>query len=347
MKRAVIIIFVVLILLAIPATVFLAMNSQLNKSKAAPATTLAVTPSSVSKKVGDEFSLEVHIDTAENQVVAVQLNFVFDPTKLEAESITNGTLFPNILSSGVVGNGTATIAIGAANTTTPIKGTGTAAVIKFKALAATTSPISVKLGTDTFVGALGEGSTNVLTSTTPSTITIAADVTAGANNLTASPTATPSGTIAPTLAPTLAASGSADASPSAVTVTNLTNNQTITTEQPVLKGKAPPGSVVTIMIHSDAAITTTVTADANGNWTYTVPQPLDAGSHTITVAAENPATGQTQTSTLAFEVSTGATATGDAMPVTGSTESTLLLLGLGALLMISGAVIPLAIRRQE
>src|SRR3989338_2385806 len=99
MKRVVIIVFSLILFLAIPASVFLSMRSQELRKKAAPATTLTLTPTTLTKAVNEEFTLEARMDTAENQIVAVELNITFDPTKLQAEFIHNGTMFPNILSS--------------------------------------------------------------------------------------------------------------------------------------------------------------------------------------------------------------------------------------------------------
>ncbi len=338
MKRVVLIIVALLTLIGIPLTVYLSLRSQELRKHAAPATNISLTPASVTKAVNDEFTVEARIDTADNQVVATQINIVFDPTKLEAISITNGTLFPNILSSGVVGNGTASIAVGAANTTTPIHGTGTAAVIRFKALAATTSPVSIRFANDTYVGALGEGSTNVLVGTSPTTVTITGGTTN--NTLGVTPTATPSGTLTPTLTPTLAASDSATTS--AVSISSPTKNSSVASEQPTIQGKAPPGSVVTIVIHSDEQITATVTADADGNWTYTLTQPISSGPHTIVVAAKNPTTNQTNTATIGFVVATGDEngASGSAIPATGAVENTFILLGIGILFIILGSVVP-------
>jgi len=343
MKRVVIIVVSLLLFLAIPASVFLSMRSQELRKKAAPATTLTLTPASVTKAVNEDFTLEVRMDTAENQIVAVELNLTFDPTKLQAEWIHNGTMFPNILSSGTVGNGTVSIALGATNTTTPITGTGTVATIKFKALAPTSSPVSVRFSTDTFVGALNEGSTNALTSSVPSTITITG------SNSTITPTATPTGTIATTLTPTLTPTGGASdsASPSGVTIDSPAKNASVITTQPTIQGTAPAGSTVTITVYSDP-ITVTVVADANGNWTYTLAEPLASGPHTIVVAAQDPNTGTSHTATLAFVVATGSEngASGSAVPVSGSAENTIILLGLGMLFIVSGSVIPLLRRRQ-
>ncbi len=330
MKRAVFIVVSLILFLAIPATVLVVMRNQELRKKAAPATTLSLSPATVSKNVEEDFTLEVRMDTADNQIVAVDLSLTYDATKLEAEWIHNGTMFPNILSSGVVGNGTASIALGAPNTTTPITGTGTVATIKFKTLAATTTPVTIRFGPNTFVGALNEGSTNALTSSIPANITIGGGTTS---------TVTPTIPITPTLAPDNESTGSATSS--AVTIDSPATNESVATTQPTLEGKAPPGTTVTITIYSDP-ITVTVTADANGNWTYTLDEPLTTGPHTIVVAAQDPDTGESHTATLAFVVATGDEngASGSAVPVSGSTENTIILLMVGMFFIVTGSLIP-------
>lgn len=328
MRRTVVIIFAIFLLLAIPISVFVVMKNQELRKKATPSTSLSITPTTLTKAVGEEFTLEVKMNTAENQIVAVDLKIFFDATKFEGVWIRNGSMFPNILSSGVVGSGTASIALGAPNTTTPITGSGTAATLRLKAIAATTTPVTVRFGSDTFVGALNEGSTNALQTSVPATITIGGGTT----------TPTPS-SLAPTLTPTLRASDSA--SPSAVTISSPAPNASVSTTQPTLTGTAPPQTTVTITIYSDP-ITVTVTSDANGNWSYALDEPLASGPHTIVVAAQDPVTGQSRTATLAFVVATGNEngATGSAIPVSGAVENTLLLLGIGLLLIVTGSIIP-------
>lgn len=441
MKRLVYIIVGLIILIAIPLTVFLGSRSQELRKKAAPATNIALTPASVTRAVNEEFTLEARIDTADNQVVAAQINLIYDPTKLEATSITNGTLFPNILSSGVVGNGTASIAVGAANTTTPVHGTGTAAVIRFKTLASTISPITIRFAPDTYVGALGEGSTNVLIGTTPTTVTITggagtttgtqptptptpqtapAIITFGQGGFTYTPSttnakvgqpiiwrgnftthplesadalwskvqsgtefthtftapgtytyfceahgnetsgmngqiivtanATTQSTVTPTLTPVLTPTptGTESAAPSAVQILAPTQNESVTTDLPTFEGKAPAGSVVTIVIHSAEEITATVIADSNGDWTYTIDQPLSSGPHTVIVAVSDPQTNQTSTATIAFVVADGTEngAAGEATPVAGTYETTILFLILGGLFIAFGTIIPLFSKRS-
>ena len=343
MKRVVLILITLLLVTALPATIYLVSRNQEIRKKAAPATTLSLIPSTLSKNVGDEFTLDVRMDTASNQIIAVQLKVTYDATKLEAEWIHNGTMFPNILSSGTVQNGVVSIALGATNTTTPITGTGTVATIKFKALAPTTGPISIRFDQqETFVGALNEGSTNALQSSIPATVTIAGSSSSlSGTTISPTPTIALSGTLTPTLTPTPESSDSA--SPSAVTITTPVTNERVGTDLPTIEGIAPPGSTVTIVIHSTQEITATVIADANGNWSYTVEEPLEAGPHTINVVAEDPETGETNTATLAFVVSDGTEngASGSAIPVSGVVENTMLLLGISLVLILLGSIIPL------
>lgn len=321
MKRVVIIVIALLILLAIPVTVFLVGQRQELRKRAAPATTLSLSPASITKKVGETFSLEVKIDTGLNQVVATEIHLLFDADKLEAESITNGALFPNILTSGTVASGSASIAIGASNTTTPVTGTGVAAVIRFKALKTTDTPTSVRFDSLTFVGGLGEGSTNVLVGTTPARITIT-----GQND---------SNTPQPSPTPTV--SDSNESTSSAVTITTPTKNTSVTTDQPTIAGKASPGSTVTITIYSDP-ITVTVKANSNGIWTYTPTTPLADGTHTIVASALDPSTGKTQTASTAFIVASGGSGSSSisATPVAGTTETTFILVSVGAFIFLTG-----------
>lgn len=348
MKKFVFILVGIIMLLGIPATVFLSSRNQELRKKAAPATTLSLSPSLVTKEVGEEFTLEAMINTADNQVVATEIQLVFDPTKLEAISITNGIKFPLILVSGTIESGTASISVGAANTTTPITGSGTAALITFKALAATTTPTSITFAPETFVGALGESATNVLINSIPAKITITSNVAAQTPTptLSSQTTLTPTPTLAlqttrtATPTPTLVSS-SPSASASALQITTPTSNQALLSDQPTIRGKGPPNSTVTVTIYSEPQ-TVTVVTDANGDWKYVVADPLEAGPHTIVVAALDPITNVTKTATLAFVVSDQASnnATGSAMPISGVVENTIALLFIGLFFVVIGAFTP-------
>ncbi|KNC06099.1 hypothetical protein AC791_19155 [Klebsiella sp. RIT-PI-d] len=66
---------------------------------------------------------------------------------------------------------------------------------------------------------------------------------------------------------------------------NLTNGQSTDDNQLALSGTAQPNVVVTIIV--DGAIVDSVTADADGAWSYTLPGTLNDGPHTFAVNATN------------------------------------------------------------
>jgi hypothetical protein len=56
-------------------------------------------------------------------------------------------------------------------------------------------------------------------------------------------------------------------------------------QRPEIIGTAPAGSEVTIEINSDEVITGKVTADGQGNFSFSVPNDLPPGEHTLTVTS--------------------------------------------------------------
>lgn len=61
------------------------------------------------------------------------------------------------------------------------------------------------------------------------------------------------------------------------------DGEIVYTDTPEIQGTAEPLQTLTITIHSDQAITATVTADSLGNWDFTPPEGLSLGEHTITI----------------------------------------------------------------
>ncbi|OGH24138.1 MAG: hypothetical protein A3B47_04695 [Candidatus Levybacteria bacterium RIFCSPLOWO2_01_FULL_39_24] len=66
-------------------------------------------------------------------------------------------------------------------------------------------------------------------------------------------------------------------------------NQSFTDQKPQFSGTSLPNEKVEIIIHSDEQITTQVTADGNGNWTYRPSNNLSPGVHTITIKTRDSA----------------------------------------------------------
>lgn len=343
MKKILLIVSILVVVIAIPVTIYLVSQRQEIRNKAAPATTLSISPATITKNVGDQFPLDVLIDSGKNQVVAVELHVRFDPEKLQAETITNGALFPNVLASGIVEPGAASITVGAPSTTKPVTGSGSVAVVRFKALAPASSPVSVAFAGNTFVSGIGEASTNVLVGSTGATITISGKNTQGTgeSSASASPPVLPTPSLLPS--PTSTGSGAATSS-GTLKITSPVIGGSTASEKPTISGKAAPGSKVTITIYS-TPITVVVTADANGNWTYTPTTPLDPGPHSIVATAQSSGSA-TLTTTSSFVVATGsATATQSATPVSGNVELTLIILT-GALLLVgTGIAIPVFSRK--
>lgn len=321
-----------LLLLSIPVTVFYLGQQQELRKKAAPATTLSISPSTISAKPGDTLSFNIDINTATNQVATAQLVLEFDQTKAEALSITSGPDAPRILTQGITGPGTVSITVGAQSTAKPITGTGIIAIVRLKILDGASGPFSLQFGSTTFIGGLGEQSSNVLVSKTGAQVILP---TSFDSQTSTSPAPTPSVKPDTLTSSALTATGS-----SQLTVTVASNPAALA--KPIIKGTAPPGSSVTIVIHSEPQ-TVVVTADENGNYQY-VPTTLTGGSHTVVVTSQD-AAGQTQTTSSTFDVGEigsmlytepNTTATGEAMPESGSPLPTILLSIMGILLFGGG-----------
>jgi hypothetical protein len=367
MKKALFIIVGILTFLSIPATVYFVGQNQEMRKKAAPATTASLSPAALTTTVGETIALSVEVNTGSNQVVSAGIVVEFDPTKFEAQSITNGPFFPKILVGGSISPGSASITVSAPSTTEPITGSGIAVIVRLKAITGAPSPVSVKLSDSTFIAGLGEIQTNVLVGTTPATITINPLITQPSRtptptplSMTPTPTAPPLIQVSDTPTPTLVLSSSPGSTLSSTlsltptstltptpTGSGLTKqassggtlvlidpiDESLISSSTTFQGKAPPGSTVTIVIHSDP-ITTTVEADENGNWTYTPTAPLDAGEHTIIASAQNPTSGAVETANATFQISDSTSL--EPMPKSGTAEYTILLLFVSAIFIFFG-----------
>ncbi len=360
MKKVFLYIGIGIALLAVPITVYVVgQNSDLRK-KAAPASTLAFSPSASSVKVGETFSLAVKLDTADNQVGLVQLRIVYDPAYLVAEDITNDLFAPSIrVSKKIDATGKASITVGAKDSTHPINGSGTIAIVTMKAIKASATPILVKFtpSPDTVANALNEESEDVLIGRSPASITIknadgsiattTTSITPTPTKIQAVNTASQSASLTTSFSGSSASESAATqdaATDSAVLITSIAENEVVETEVPVIRGKGVPGTTITIIIHSSSEQTAVVTVDENGNWVYTPTAPLEPGDHTVQAMTTDPNTGETHTDTTAFVVASGnevtTASTGSAIPVSGSTSTTLLLLAMGVLLLVLGAFVP-------
>jgi len=80
------------------------------------------------------------------------------------------------------------------------------------------------------------------------------------------------------------------ASPSAAknpAIISPKKNEAFTDVKPLFKGIASPSADIQIEIHSDEQITTKVTADKNGSWTFRPQEALSPGVHTIRITTRD------------------------------------------------------------
>lgn len=168
--------FILLTLLVggIIATTVVSRRSLEMRSKAAPATTLALKPSTTTPGVNQTFTVDVAIDTGSNAVVITELYLAFDKTRLHVEDIVAGSFLTGAETRGKNfdnTNGTAALTIYLPTTLTPKSGKGILAKVTFRALAIGTTTVS--MAPATLIGAIGEQGKNVLTGPpSPTTITI-------------------------------------------------------------------------------------------------------------------------------------------------------------------------------
>jgi hypothetical protein len=184
-KKIIAIIVLILLLVATGFTIYLIKRQQELRLKAAPATVLSVSPTTVEKTTGDTFNLNIQIDTGENQVVGADLSLSFNSSVLEALTISPGSFLenPQELTKNIDNQtGKITYSLGSF---TPKQGVGTLATIQFQAKAEGTSTLA--FGTGTSVAGVGE--TEALQNTVPGSITVIPAI---------APTATPTLTPTPT-----------------------------------------------------------------------------------------------------------------------------------------------------
>lgn len=85
----------------------------------------------------------------------------------------------------------------------------------------------------------------------------------------------------------------------------LVDHQTLTTTTPIIIGKALPGAVVSISIHSDTEIQQETVANENGEFVLDISklsESLEPGEHTITYSYTDPDTGEIIEKTVEFTV---------------------------------------------
>lgn len=98
---------------------------------------LNLSPNPINVASGQKGSVNVNIDTSDNQVTAVQLEIAYDPIYITNVKVTPGSLFANpvvLLDKNSIKDGRLTYMYGIAPNGQTIRGSGIAATISFTAL---------------------------------------------------------------------------------------------------------------------------------------------------------------------------------------------------------------------
>jgi len=366
MKKVLLIVVFLIILIAIPLTVFLIKQRQEIRQRAAQASSLYIEPAQKTVNPGEEFTVEVKIDTDTNYVVGVELYVTFSSSYLEALSIVNaGTDLPELQQTGQVGSGVASISVGSPNNNA-FNGSGTVAVVRFKALQSTATPTVIDIGSQSIITSLDDPTRNVLLSRQKGEVTIT-----GGSTASPGPSATPAGSPAASASPGPSATPGSSPSPSpsnsavTTTITSPASGATVSNRRPTITGTSFASALIVVTL-SGVTQDSPVNANSNGNWSYTPSSDLADGTYTVTVTATDPNSGIPETIESSFTVSAGGTggtttaspspspsastttttttttkggeSTDSAIPVTGTTENTLILLMLALGLVTFGGV---------
>lgn len=195
---------IIVLLIAIPVTIFFVKRQQELRSRATPSTTLQFNPSPISKsRVCTSFFSDIMINPGQNAVISVKIALTYSPALLEVVDIVPE---PNLT---LVGNKTITAGSATATYTTgtdpsrAIQTPGKIARVTFKPLGPGSA--QVVFSADTRVISQGTSdlpTENVLSSSTPLNATITDTATCDGASTASSPTATPTTAVSSSNSPT-------------------------------------------------------------------------------------------------------------------------------------------------
>ena len=200
-KKLLLLGFLFVMLLAIPATVYLVKQQQDIRTRAVPNTTLTFTPAEETASVGDEVSFDIFVSPGNNQVSFIKLVLKYDPEIL-ATTEDGFTVDPlsnlSIIQGPVVGTDELSVVLTVQADPTKVIQTNTKiGTVLFEVIAPSDLPTQISFDQNQIqissIAAPDSFTENVFLNGTPASITILGDV-----DLSPTPTATPSATPTPT-----------------------------------------------------------------------------------------------------------------------------------------------------
>lgn len=228
--------------------VYLVGQRQSLTGKAAPATSISISPATVTKAPGASFTFNVVMSTGENQVTGVDLRINYNATNVQVDSITKGSgigvLDQKIRETIDNTAGQISFSYYTLDKTVAVTGSGiTVLTIAGKVKdAATAGTYNISFASGTAVIGVAEGQ-NVLTGSTPAVLTVSGSELA--TNPTLTPTPTPTGTGTRTPTPTATATSPSGGTAKPKTPTPIPAALPVTgTSWPTIGGAVLGGAVI-------------------------------------------------------------------------------------------------------
>lgn len=193
-KKILIIIMTVLFLASVPLAIYLVKQRQEIRMRAAPASTLSLTPSTLTTSVGESFTLEAMIETETNIVPAVEIHLTFDPAVFQATSLAAGDALADIYDGPEINNDSGTAFIVVGDVQNPVEGIGVVATIGFQVIGSSNEIEEIAFADSTQAGAWQEEGVNVLVGINSSMVVVLSEEQP-------TPTVTPIATATPTTPP--------------------------------------------------------------------------------------------------------------------------------------------------
>jgi hypothetical protein len=294
-KKILLVGFIVVLLIAIPFTVYLVQQEQKTKSGAEQKTTLSLTTTPQTVNVNDNLKLDVKVNPGNiNQVTFVKFTINYDPDYLATSAAgttncpsspndafcPNSSAFPVIMQEPAYENGKVSVTLSAGNDSAKaVKALTTVGTIYFKTIAQTTgTDVTFSTAPDTQVLSIGSNdqfNENVLLDTIKATILVPS-----ATVTTATPTEIPTGvpTSAPTTAPTSAPTKSPTSTPQA-------NGPSCTsfTVDPSTSGAIPYNVNLTVSGQSSTSTISKITFNFGDGQTQDITDSAGIGTDAISV----------------------------------------------------------------
>lgn len=260
--------FFLVMLLAIPTTIFLVSQRVQNSVVAEKSTTLSFNPANKSVSVGDRVDFDIIVSPGTNLVNYVKLVINYDPSIFSADE-KSFTIDPasklKLTQEPNVASGSVSMVLSSSDPTDSINSEAKLGFITFNVVGEDSTETQISFDSNLIqIKSLGSNDSileNVFLNGTPATVTFLTSD--SASNTTPSET---------------------NDSP---TLLNPTSNEKVTDLTPVFEGTAQPNETVNITINSPQTITVQVKADSVGTWSYVPTTSLEPGEHTITISSRD------------------------------------------------------------